>query len=257
MIEQVYEVEEFAFDAKVLANYLKVDLEAAGVEVKLESEVFSVSRLTIAGNSTHLIETKSRTDGECASSARLVFNCCYSGMNQLKGDFTPTAASLKHELTEMALIQMPDPLVNVGITVMDGPFFSVMPFPARQLHTLSHVRYTPHLHWPDFKDLSPYARLDGYDRHTRFDRMIRDAARYVPALKSARYCDSLFEIKTVLVKNETDDGRPILLERQRDLPFCYSILGGKIDNIFDVLEKLDGENWTHPTERESAGAFNG
>ena len=26
---------------------------------------------------------------------------------------------------------------------MCGPFFSAMPFPARGLHTLSHVRYTP------------------------------------------------------------------------------------------------------------------
>ncbi len=25
------------------------------------------------------------------------------------------------------------------------------------------------------------------------------------------------------------------------MPGCYSVLGGKIDNIYDVLEKLDAE----------------
>jgi len=26
-----------------------------------------------------------------------------------------------------------------------------------------------------------------------------------------------------------------------ELPGCYSVLGGKIDNVYDVLEKLDAE----------------
>ena len=46
---------------------------------------------------------------------------------------------------------------------------------------------------------------------------------------------------SMLVKNEGDDGRPILLEKHLELPGCYSVLGGKIDNIYDVLEKLDEE----------------
>jgi hypothetical protein len=75
---------------------------------------------------------------------------------------------------------------------------------------------------------------------------MRDVARYVPAIENARYVDSLFEVKTVLMKNEGDDGRPILFERNSVLPNCYSILGGKIDNIYDVLEKLDAESLSLP-----------
>ncbi len=71
--------------------------------------------------------------------------------------------------------------------------------------------------------------------------MIRDAARYLPAITDARQVGSLFEVKTVLVKNEGDDGRPILFERHPGMHGCYSVLGGKIDNIYDVLEKLDAE----------------
>jgi hypothetical protein len=67
--------------------------------------------------------------------------------------------------------------------------------------------------------------------------------RYLPLVVKAKYVESLFEIKTVLQKNESDDGRPILIERHEELAGCYSILGGKIDNIYDVLEKLDEEDF--------------
>jgi hypothetical protein len=45
----------------------------------------------------------------------------------------------------------------------------------------------------------------------------------------------------VLIKNEGDDGRPILFEKHAALAGCYSVLGGKIDNIYDVLEKMNEE----------------
>ena len=143
----------------------------------------------------------------------------------------------------MALMQVPPALHGLGITVMDGPFFSLMPFPARGLHTLSHVRYTPHLHWNDQPSIDPYQKLNDYDHATRVDRMIRDVGRYLPAMLHAKYVDSLFEVKTVLVMNEGDDGRPILFEKHPEMPGCYSVLGGKIDNIYDVLEKLDAEQF--------------
>ncbi|MBC7489494.1 MAG: D amino acid oxidase (DAO) family protein, partial [Glaciimonas sp.] len=142
---------------------------------------------------------------------------------------------------EMALMQAPLALQGLGITVMDGPFFSMMPFPARDLHTLSHVRYTPHLHWQDQRGTDPLQKLNRYDRVTRVDRMLRDVARYLPAVVDMKYIESLFEVKTILVKNENDDGRPILFEKHAELPGCYSVLGGKIDNIYDVLEKLNAE----------------
>jgi hypothetical protein len=91
--------------------------------------------------------------------------------------------------------------------------------------------------------IDPYRRLAEYDRSTRVDRMIRDVSRYLPAMSEARYVESLFEVKTVLAKSETDDGRPILFEKHPALPGCYSVLGGKIDNIYDVLERLEEESF--------------
>jgi glycine/D-amino acid oxidase-like deaminating enzyme len=237
LIEEVFFAQEYAFDAAELAKSMAAELAACGVQVLAGATVERIARGT-GGRAQASIRTAA---GPHAVDSRLVFNCTYSGLNQIGGDFPAAATPLKQELTEMALVRLPPSLRALGITVMDGPFFSLMPFPARGMHTLSHVRYTPHLHWPDVPGRDPYQRLAGYERATRVDRMVRDVARYLPAIDDAERVDSLFEIKTVLVKNEGDDGRPILFEKHAQLPGCYSILGGKIDNIYDVLEKLDAE----------------
>ena len=74
---------------------------------------------------------------------------------------------------------------------------------------------------------------------TRVDRMVRDASRYLPLLAKSTYRESLFEVKTTLAKNEYDDGRPILFRESTNAPGLYSVLGGKIDNIYDILEFIN------------------
>lgn len=236
LIEEVFVVEEYAFDACKLANWAERELKECGVEIRFETRVTAISK----GDNLLKVAMREKTIvSEIA--CRYVFNCTYSGLNQFGGDFAGTRTHLKQEITEMALMDAPPALKGLGITVMDGPFFSMMPFPARGLHTLSHVRYTPHMHWNDRRGIDPYQNLNDYERVTRVDRMVRDVSRYLPAIQDAKYVDSLFEVKTILVKNEGDDGRPILFEKHEELPGCYSILGGKIDNIYDALEKLDEE----------------
>ncbi|MCU1716336.1 FAD-dependent oxidoreductase [Pseudomonas sp. 5P_3.1_Bac2] len=239
LIEDVYLVKEYAFDTTQLANWVVRELEENGVQIHYDTRVTAISKGT---RGPLQVVAEKKGGGQEVITCRYVFNCTYSGLNQFKGDFPGVSTGLKQEITEMALMQMPPSLNDLGITVMDGPFFSMMPFPARGMHTLSHVRYTPHMHWNDQPEVDPYEKLLCYARDTRVDRMVRDVGRYIPEVLKAKHIDSLFEIKTVLMKNEGDDGRPILFEKHAELPGCYSVLGGKIDNIYDVLEKLEAEN---------------
>lgn len=234
LIEDVFQVEEYAFDTTRLASWAQRNLKEHGVQVRLSTRASEISK----GQDSLLTVAETAQGDKQQIASRYVFNCTYSGLNQLRGDFPGVSTPLKQEVTEMALMQMPESLAGIGVTVMDGPFFSMMPFPARGLHTLSHVRYTPHFNWADEAGINPYARLHNYQRQSRVDRMVRDTGRYIPEVLKAKHVDSLFEVKTVLVKNEGDDGRPILFEQHNTLPGCYSVLGGKIDNIYDVLERL-------------------
>jgi glycine/D-amino acid oxidase-like deaminating enzyme len=246
LIEDVFLTEEYAFDSRILGDILREQLVASHVDLRCDTTATAVSRDLDAGLA---VATRAADGTPGTLHAKYVFNCAYSGLNHLGGDYASLRTGLKHEVTEMALIDLPTPLKGLGVTVMDGPFFSIMPFPARGLHTLSHVRYTPHMSWTDDAGVEPYRKLADYERDTRVDRMMRDVQRYMPAVGDARYVESLFEIKTVLLKNESDDGRPILFERRTDLPGCYAILGGKIDNIYDVLEKLDSEAISRDLEK--------
>ncbi|MFN7709783.1 MAG: FAD-dependent oxidoreductase [Holosporales bacterium] len=246
LIEEVFVVQEYAFDTTRLADWAVKELQEAGVEVRTSTRAIRISGST--ADRGLRVATKSNMGEMTSITCQYIFNCTYSGLNQFAGDFPGTQTAIKHEVTEMALIQVPDVIKHIGVTVMDGPFFSMMPFPARGLHTLSHVRYTPHFSWKDDPEVDPYQRLDEYDRSTRVDRMIRDVGRYMPSALDVKYIDSLFEVKTVLVKNEGDDGRPILFEKHSQLPGCYSVLGGKIDNIYDVLEKLETEDFKNVPE---------
>lgn len=239
LIEDVFLVEECAFDSTRLAEWALKELKDAGVDIHYSTQATEICRS--ADSNALTVRIQQGSSNVSTITCKYVFNCTYSGLNQFAGDFSGTQTNLKHEVTEMALVQAPDELKGIGITVMDGPFFSMMPFPARSLHTLSHVRYTPHFSWKDKQGINPYQKLYEYDRATRVDRMIRDTARYLPLAHKAKYIESLFEVKTVLIKNEGDDGRPILFERHSELPGCYSVLGSKIDNVYDVLEKLDSE----------------
>jgi hypothetical protein len=169
-----------------------------------------------------------------------VFNCTYSGLNQIRKVSGMPLLPLKHELTEMALLSPPDILRGIAVTVMCGPFFSLMPFPDLNQWTLSHVRYTPHHSWiegPDSPD--PYTHLDSYHKKSNARLMLLDSSRYLPALSSASQSGSLWEIKTLLPQSELDDGRPILFHRDSDLRGLISIMGGKIDNIYDIPQELD------------------
>ncbi len=149
---------------------------------------------------------------------------------------------LKHELVEMCLVELPKEIENISVTVMDGPFFSFMPFPDRNLTTLSHVRYTPHSEWRD-DDISVrnghYYLDNEITKITHFEQMKADVKRYMPVFDKVEYRDSLWEVKTVLPKSEGDDSRPILYKTDYGIRGYTVIMGGKIDNIYDVYKELD------------------
>ena len=69
--------------------------------------------------------------------------------------------------------------------------------------------------------------------------MIKDAARYIPCLSHATHVDSLYEIRTVLTQHEDDDGRPILYRRNYGIPGLHIVMGGKIDNVYDVVRTIE------------------
>jgi len=229
LVDKVFEVKEYAFNVNSLRYLINSALKSHSIEIQLSTEVNAI-------NKTH------KGLYECCLNdfmvtSNFIFNCSYSRLNQ----FFKLKRILKHEITEICLTTIASPLVGIGVTIMDGPFFSYMPFPSESMYSLSHVRYTPHFSWTEKNNeiQNPYEILNDYAKPTNFEYMKRDAQRFLPCLQEIELQKSFFEVKTVLVENEIDDGRPILI----DIPFndhtFFSILGGKLDNIYDILKELN------------------
>lgn len=238
-VEKVWRVEEWAFDAAALGQRMRADLVRAGVTLLFEHEAERVER---AGQRGLRLDLRAR-DGAAPRSFEVqhVFNATYSSLNGLLLRSGLSKIALKQEVTELALVEMPPLLRRVGVTVMCGPFFSFMPFPARGLHTFSHVRYTPHHSWHDRQvDFDNQAYFEALRESSRFLHMQRDAARYMPLVARCVQRDTLIELKTVLPQSEHDDSRPILFYRHVELPGLVSVLGGKVDNIYDIERELAG-----------------
>lgn len=239
-IAAVFQVEEDVFDANVLRGLVQREISDLGIKVEFESNVVGLE----AGKG---IEVRVEDGGnhERRLTADYVFNCTYAGLNKVaRGVADPVVEEkLKHEVAELLLVSVPEQIEGLAITVMDGPFFSLMPYPPLKSYSLSHVRYTPRESWIDDPSIDPYQKLSRTEFDGRSYRMLKDASQFVPLLSGCAVTGSFRELKTVLVHNEVNDGRPILLERSLRIPGLFSILGGKIDNVFDVFEFLSRESF--------------
>ena len=239
LIEAVFSTVEYAFDAVKLKQTMIDRLDQAGVNYYLG---ISVDRVVKDAVGLRVKISDANKDGECRSvTAKQVFNCTYSMINNVLENSKINHIDLKHELTEMCLVDVPDILKDKGVTVMCGPFFSIMPFPSTQFHSFSHVRYTPHFQWMDNNDnqyFNAHDYIEKIERKSNWKQMILDAKRYIPVLEQCNYSESIWEVKTVLPRSESNDARPILYKADHGLPGLHNVMGGKIDNVYDVIQEL-------------------
>lgn len=180
-----------------------------------------------------------------------VINATYAGTNGVLRVFGQPPLRLKYELCEVALVKAPA-LVGVGLTLMDGPFFSVMPFGHSGLHTLTSVEHTPRRTGEE-GDLPRFACQPArvgceplalancgtcpVRPPTGFPLMRALARRFVPDFE-AEHVDSLFAVKTVLATSEVDDTRPTLVIRHDAPAPLLTVFSGKINTVYDVEEAL-------------------
>lgn len=223
-IEAVFAVEEFSLDSSAVAREMASRLSRAGVDCRFGRKA-RVAGITGSGV---LLEA-----GPDRIEARHVVNCTYAELDMIGAR---TGPAIKKEVAEIAMIRPPSVLASLAVTVMDGPFFSTMPFPPLGCHSLTHVRYTPHEAWVGpGEPPSP--------RHSLVQAMVRDAARFLPCIVNCTPLRSLYEVKAVLQTTEINDARPILLQASPDSDRILSVLGSKLDHIYDVEALLMTRDW--------------
>ena len=125
MVEDVFTVREFAFNALQLKDEMADRLMNAKIEVQLESRALQISQ--DEGDFSRILIRNGR-QVERWLKTKHVFNCTYANINEILSNSGLPIIPVKHEITVMCLIDLPEVLRKKSITVMCGPFFSFMPF---------------------------------------------------------------------------------------------------------------------------------
>ena len=192
------------------------------------------------------------TGGETLETPYLL-NATYAGVNDVHAMLGYEPFRIKYELCEIILCTVNDALKNVGITVMDGPFFSIMPFGRTGLHSLTSVTFPPHVtSYDPLPTFDCQARSGGRCRPgslyncnegpakpaSAWPYMSQLARKYLRPELGFAYHSSLFSMKPILKASEIDDSRPTVVRRYSDEPVFVSVLSGKINTVYDLDEVL-------------------
>ncbi len=160
---------------------------------------------------------------------------------------------IKYELCEIILCSVSQNFKNTGITVMDGPFFSIMPFGKTGYSSLTSVAFTPHVtSYDSLPTFECQARSNGFctkenlgncnecpaKPKTAWKYMQNLAKKYLKDEYEIKYEKSLYSMKPILKASEIDDSRPTIIKQFSTNPTFISVLSGKINTVFDLDEVL-------------------
>jgi len=238
---------EYTFDAQILKNYF-IDEIAKYNNIKI---IYN-SRINIikSDDNNYIFEL---ADGENYK-AGFVLNATYAGVNQIHAMLGFPALNIKYELCEIIICEVGEKLKNTGVTVMDGAFFSIMPFGKTGLHSLTSVTFTPHItSYNSVPDFACQARSNGLcspehlancnncpaKPESAWVYMSHLARKYLRDEYSFGYRESLYSVKPILKASEIDDSRPTVIRKYSDKPIFISVLSGKINTVYELDEELN------------------
>lgn len=233
--------EEYTYDAQQLKRYFLEELQRySNVTLRFEVRVEAIEKredvyeiITVQGH----WETK------------FLLNATYAAVNQIIRRLGYEPFSIKYELCEIILCEVEERLKSVGLTVMDGPFFSIMPFGKTGFHSLTSVTFTPHqVSYEEVPSFDCQKLIGGgcdgsqlancnlclAKPKTAWNYMSSLAHKYLKEEYPFRYHTSLFSMKPILKASEIDDSRPTVVKVFSEVPYFVSVLSGKINTVYDL-----------------------
>lgn len=237
---------EYTYDAQILKErFLREIAALPNVTIEYGQRPRSIQRV----GSAWQVKTDSLT-----AEAPFLLNATYAGVNEIHAMMGFEPFKIKYELCEIILCTVDEKLKNTGITVMDGPFFSIMPFGCTGLHSLTSVTFTPHVTSHDSLPTFACQQRSGglctpnnlYNCNecpakpaSAWPMMSQLARKYLKPEYGFEYKGSLFSMKPILKASEIDDSRPTVIRQYEQDPMFVSVLSGKINTVYDLDEVLD------------------
>ena len=235
-IENAYSVKEYSFDYDIVKNKLLSDNEST---IKLKTHITGVETKGEKYELTLNDGSKVKCDG--------VFNTTYASTNQIIKLFDTEPFDAKYQICEMVLCDNPTKLNGLGVTVMDGLFFSLMPFGRQGGYSLSSVQYTPHHTIYDTMPKLPCQKnnvscnelqlnncnLCPNKPQSNLNEMNGVVNKFISGI-NIKNEKSIFAIKILNPNADKDDNRLVYRKYEENEPFLVSIFSGKISSIYEL-----------------------
>lgn len=247
MCDGAFLTQEYTYDANILKEYLLDEIwQLNNVSIRYGATIIQIERM---GDVYEII----LDNGELYQT-NFLLNAAYASANQILDMLGYEKFKIKYELCEIILCEVNDMWKNYGFTVMDGPFFSIMPFGKTGLYSLTSVTFTPHVtSYDTIPVFDCQAKAKGYCNPYRlgncnncsakpvsaFPYMKNLASKYMKDEYEFYYKKSLFSMKPILVTSEIDDSRPTVIRTYSKNPTFISVLSGKINTVYDLNEVLN------------------
>lgn len=249
-LEALYLTEEHSFDPVLIGNHYNQRIaNEHRIALLLNTRVIE----TAASGNEWLMRIFSADTGKYEElQAPVVINATYAATNHTNRLFGLPQLALTHEISEIAFVQS-EAFANKGLTVMDGPFGSIMPYGLSGLLSLSSVAYTHHKisyddlpqfdcqrpEYPDCTPAEPGICTECPRRpQSNARKMLAQMAPYFTEAVTFDYRHSWFTIKSKLKASHIDDGRPTEISCLSETPRFYCLFAGKINSIYEVEKVL-------------------
>lgn len=244
-VEATFETLEYSYDANLIRNWYIEELSKfTNVSIYYQKVLDTVKE----SDNEFILNF---SDGSVFASNNIL-NATYASINQIIKKFNYELFTTKYEICEVIMTEVTGNIKDVGITVMDGPFFSLMPFGKSSYHSLTSVGHTPHetsfSALPEFS-CQQYTNQCSSNQlfncnecavrpQSAWTRMHQLSKKYLIPEIEVTYKKSLFAVKALISASELDDSRPTVIKEFSESPRFLSVFSGKFNTIYDLEEVL-------------------
>jgi glycine/D-amino acid oxidase-like deaminating enzyme len=172
--------DEVVYDSKILANLILGELSEAGVDLNLSTPVNSIS---YKSNGFEVVTHHG------SFAAKAIVNCTYANFNDFMVNLGLEPQKLQYELTVVPVIKWRSGCTPIGITLMDGGFFTVLPFGKSGNYLLYHVDLTVQETYVGFdypaKWRNPKSFIADETARGTFKKMVQAISSWLPDIVNA------------------------------------------------------------------------
>ena len=255
MVEAAYSTLEYTFDSDKIKERLLEKLKDKNTDILYKTYIDKVEinnkKYNLLLNNNRLIETP------------CVINTTYASVNCINNLFDVPLLDLKYELCEVVLGNANEELQKYSFTIMDGNYFSVMPFAKGNKYSLTSVHFTPHEtcyeKLPCFNCQKKNKKCTNklllncnncenkpLSKHEDMEKLYKE---FLLDKFKFNYLNSIYAVKPILKCCENDDSRPTIIKKHREEPTFISCLSGKVSTIY-IMKDYIINNIVKNDERE-------